>query len=441
MANTEGNIGEGNIRKGKRIYVSEIEKGPVFLEGWVHEIRDLAKVKFILLRDFSGIVQCVVKDKNLFDKCSELTLETVVALKGEAKEAQVKSQEVFNNKIEVDVKEIEIINKAEQLPIQVSERGITTALPKRLDYRSIDLRKPRIKAIFKIQSEIVNSFREFFYNQGFIEIQPPCIIATASEGGTELFPVQYFEKKAYLAQSPQLYKQLAAIALEKVFMTVPVWRAEKHNTIRHLNESRQMDIEVAFVDDIEVMKFAEEVVKFIVSNVIKRCKKELNILGLNLKVPKAKYMSYDETISLLQKNKIDIKYGDDLSPEAEKKLGELFPNTIVFVHSWPIKLKPFYIWPKDFRKGISAGFDALYGGIEISSGGQRIHKADVLIQQLKSKGLKPENFKSYVDSFRYGAPHHSGWSIGLERFTMALLQLDNIREACIWPRDRERLTP
>ncbi len=430
-----------DIEKEKSIYINEIKKGSVVLEGWVHELRDLANIKFLLLRDMSGIIQCVIKDEKLFEEFKELSIESVIAIEGEAREAQVKSPEVTNKNIEINIKDIEIINKAEQLPIQVLEKGITTDISKRLDYRSIDLRKKRTRAIFKIQSEITSAFRQFFRQEGFLEIQTPCIISSASEGGTELFPVQYFEKKAFLAQSPQLYKQLAAISLEKVTCIVPVWRAEKHNTIRHLNEARQMDIEVAFVDDMEVMEHLEKCVQFIVEQVINNCEEELEILNLKLKIPKAKYLSYDETVTLLQKKKINIKHGDDLSPEAEKKLEEIYPNTIVFVHSWPMRLKPFYIWPKDEKKGISAGFDALFGGIEISSGGQRVHKADILIQQLKAKGLKPENFKAYVDSFRYGAPYHSGWSIGLERFTMALLQLDNIREACIWPRDRDRLTP
>jgi nondiscriminating aspartyl-tRNA synthetase len=425
----------------KRDYVSEVKKGQVFMQGWVHELRDLAKIKFILLRDVSGVVQCVVKDEKLFEEFAKLTIESVISVKGAAKEAQVKSPEVTNKNVEVDIKEIEIINKADALPIMVVEKGITTDLSKRLDHRSLDLRKQRTKSIFSIQSEISRSFREFFYQNKFIEIQPPCIISAASEGGTELFSVQYFEKKVFLAQSPQLYKQLAAIALEKVTCIMPVWRAEKHNTIRHLNEARQMDIEAAFADDFQVMEWLDKSVQFIVSNVIKNCPKELEILGLKLKVPKSKYISYEETIKLLQKNKIAIKQGDDLSPESEKKLCELFPDTIVFVHSWPINLKPFYIWPKDEKKNVSAGFDAIYGGIEISSGGQRVHKADVLIKQLKEKDLDPKNFKDYVDSFRYGAPYHSGWSIGLERFTMALLKLDNIREACMFPRDRDRLTP
>ncbi len=427
--------------KNKRVYVNEIKKGPVFLQGWIHELRDLAKIKFILLRDVSGVVQCIIKDEKLFKKFSDLSLESVVEIKGTAKTAQVKSSEVSNHDTEIEIKDIEIINKAEKLPILVAEKdkSIKTDLSKRLDYRSLDIRKQKVKAVFYIQNEIAHAFREFFRKKSFVEIQTPCIIASASEGGTALYPVQYFERKAYLAQSPQLYKQLAAISFEKVTCIVPVWRAEKHNTTRHLNESRQMDMEMAFADDFDVMKYLEECVQFMVSEINENCKKELGILGLKLKIPKAKYLSYDETIKLLQKNKIKIKYGEDVSPEAEKKLGQLFADTIVFVHSWPLSLKPFYIWPKDNK--ISAGFDALYGGIEISSGGQRVHVPKILIKRLKEQKLDPKNFKHYIDAFRYGAPYHSGWSIGLERFTMALLGLNNIREGTLFPRDRDRLTP
>ena len=176
-----------------------------------------------------------------------------------------------------------------------------------------------------------------------------------------------------------------------------------------------------------------------VKQVKKNCAKELEILNVKLKTPKAKYLSYKETIDLLKKNKINLKQGDDLTPEAEEKLNELFPDTVVYIHSWPSSLKPFYIWPKE--GGITGGFDAIYGGIEISSGGQRVHVPKILEKQLKEKGLNPRDFKSYIDAFRYGAPYHSGWSIGLERFTMILCRLNNIREACLFPRDRERLTP
>jgi aspartyl-tRNA synthetase len=394
-------------------------------------------MRFLLLRDTSGIIQCVLKQRSKgFNE--ELTLESVVSIKGKVKKAKVKA-ELARHDIEIEVEELKILNKAEELPIQVNEKTITTGLDKRLDYRSLDIRKPKIKAIFKIQSTIINVFREFFYKEGFIEIQPPGIIATSTEGGTELFEAKYFEKKAYLAQSPQLYKQLGAISMERVFSTSPVWRAEKHDTSRHLNEARQMDIECAFYNDIEIMKWLEKVVQNIVKKIIKDCPKELKLLELKLKVPKAKYLKYKEAINLLSKKGIKIKYGDDFEPKAERKLCSLFPNTIVFTYEWPSELKPFYIWPKG--KGVSSGFDAVYGGIEIASGGQRVHVPDILIKQLKLKKLNPENFKWYIDAFRFGAPEHAGWSIGLERLTQTILSLSNIREGTLFPRDRKRLTP
>jgi len=425
----------------KRVYISEIKSGEnVLLKGWVHEIRDLAKLKFILLRDMSGIVQCVVKDEKVLKKILELTFESVVEIHGKVKKSNIKA-EIARNDVEVEVSELIILNKAENLPMHVNEKSVSSELPTRLDNRFLDIRKPKVKAIFKIQSAIANAFREFFYKKGFIEIQPPGIIATSTEGGTDIFEIKYFDKKAYLAQSPQLYKQLAAISLEKVFSTGAVWRAEKHDTSKHINEIRQMDIEIAFADDIEVMKYLEDAVKFIIKKVIEECKTELEILNLNLKIPNVKYLTYKEAIEVLNKSGFKMKYGDDFEPEAERKICEIFPNSIIFTYEWPIELKPFYIWPKDEKKGISAGFDALFGGIEISSGGQRVHIPEILIKQLKSKKLNPENFKWYVDAFRYGAPMHAGWSIGLERLTQAILKLDNIREATLFPRDRRRLTP
>jgi len=422
----------------KRSYISELKLGQkVLLKGWMFEIRELGKMRFLLLRDASGIVQCVLKQGTKgFNE--ELTLESVVSIKGKVKKANVKA-ELVRHDIEIEVEDLKILGKAEELPIQVNEKTITTGLDKRLDYRSLDIRKPKIKAIFKIQSTIINVFREFFYKEGFIEIQPPGIIATSTEGGTDLFEAKYFEKKAYLAQSPQLYKQLGAISMERVFSTSPVWRAEKHDTSRHLNEARQMDIECAFYNDIEIMKWLEKVVQNIVKKIIKDCPKELKLLELKLKVPKAKYLKYKEAINLLSKKGIKIKYGDDFEPKAERKLCSLFPNTIVFTYEWPSELKPFYIWPKG--KGVSSGFDAVYGGIEIASGGQRVHIPDILIKQLKSKKLNPEDFKWYIDAFRFGAPEHAGWSIGLERLTQTILSLSNIREGTLFPRDRRRLTP
>jgi aspartyl-tRNA synthetase len=425
----------------KKIFVEDIKKKnlkEIRLLGWVHDYRDLKNNKFIILRDSTGSVQCIIKNKDLFEKFKDISLESVIEVYGTLKKAEIKSEFVDIKDKEIEVKDFEILEKAERVPIPIKDK-IETELSKRINFRYIDVRKPEVLAIFKIQSCIVNSFREFFLKKNFIEIQPPSIIATATEGGTELFKVKYFERDAYLAQSPQLYKQLMAISLERVFCVVPVWRAEKHNTIRHLNEIRQMDIEVAFCDDFDVMKILEECVFYIIKKVKKECKEELRKLDKKISVNKAKYLSYKEATEILRKKGIEISYGEDFTPETEKKICEIFKDSLVFVHSWPNLLKPFYIMPKD--EEISCGFDALMNGIEISSGGQRINKYDLLIKRLKEKNLNLENFEFYVNAFRYGAPKHAGWSIGLERFTMALLKLENIREACLFPRDRERLTP
>ncbi|MEA3414429.1 MAG: aspartate--tRNA(Asn) ligase [Nanoarchaeota archaeon] len=422
----------------ERIYIKDLKKGEVLLRGWVYEIRNLSKLKFLILRDMSGMVQCVVKG-DLMAKITELSLESVVEISGKVKEAKVKA-DFCRTDVEIEVLNIKILNKAEKLPIHVNEKTTSTELPTRLDNRSLDVRKPEVAARFKIQSCIINGFRDYFYKKGFMEIQPPAIIATSTEGGTDLFKIKYFEKDAYLAQSPQLYKQLMAISLEKVFSTSTIWRAEKHDTSRHINEIRQMDIEVGFADDMQVMSYLEKSVQFIVIKVLKECEKELKILDLELKIPKAKYLTYEKTIEVLSKNGFKkIKLGDDLEPEMERKLCEIYKDTIVFVYEWPVSIKPFYIWPK--TKKTSGGFDAIYGGLEISSGGQRVHVPDILIEQLKLKGLKPKDFSWYVDAFRYGAPMHAGWSIGLERLSQAMMKVNNIREVTLFPRDRKRLTP
>ena len=425
----------------ERTYISDLKSGKeVLIKGWVYDYRVLSKMAFIVLRDFTGYVQCISKEPSIVKQISSLTMESVIEVKGKVKDANVKEQNARKD-IEVEISSMSFISKAEQLPIQVNEKAVRAELPARLDNRSLDVRKPEINAIFKIQSTIIHSFREFFYNKDFVEIQPPAIIATSTEGGTDLFKVDYFGKPVYLAQSPQLYKQLMAISMEKVFSTTTIWRAEKHDTSKHINEIRQMDIECAFCDDLSVMKYAEEVVKYLVKKVIEKNKKELEILNLKLEVPEAKYLTYAEAIALMNKHGIKMKIGDDFEPEAERKLCSLFPNHMVFTYEWPISIKPFYIWPKDQKKGISAGFDLLFNGIEISSGGQRVHIPEVLIQQLKSKKLNPKDFQWYIDAFKYGAPPHAGWSIGLERMTQTLLKLPNIREGTLFPRDRMRLTP
>jgi len=424
----------------KRVLVKDLfssSEKKVEIAGWVQNSRDLSKVKFLLLRDSSGVVQVTgVKGETpeeVFKMIDKIPRESVIYVSGELKSSKQApgGKEVFPDKILV-------LNPSEELLIDVSEFS-KTELPKRLDYRFLDFHRKRTQAIFRIQTEIANSFREYFYNKNYVELQPPCVIGTSSEGGTELFAVQYFEKKAYLAQSPQLYKQMLACSMEKTFTITPVWRAEKHNTPRHINEIRQMDIECAFMNQMDIMKELEGVVKHIVSNVLKKCKNELNILGIkNLKIPKGVYLPYEQAIK-----EAGGTPGEDFTPEQERVLCQKYPGDVVFTYSWPSSIKPFYIMPKDQdpKSKSSEGFDALYGGVEISSGGQRIHLPELLIERLKAKKLNPKSFKDYIDSFRFGAPFHSGWSIGLERLTQIICGLDNVKEATMFPRDRDRLNP
>ena len=420
----------------KRKLIKDVKSGKVEVSGWVYNTRALGKIKFLLLRDISGIVQVTaVKgkvDSKIFDEIDKLTSESVVYVKGEVKPSK---QAPGGREIIPD--ELIVLAEADALPIDVSDFS-KTELPKRLDFRFLDLHRRKIQAIFKIKSTIMQAYSEFMIKEGAIEAVFPSIISSSSEGGTELFEAKYFNRKAFLSQSCQLYKQMLACSMEKVFAIFTVWRAEKHNTVRHLNESRQLDFEMAFADEFTVMDVLARSVQFIVKEILKKNKEDLEVLEVDLKVPKVKYLTFEEVSKLMKKYKISMG-GDDLNGEAEKKLGELFPDTIVFVHDWPLKGKPFYIMPKGEK--LSRGFDAIYKGVEISSGGQRIHNPELLEKRIKAKGLNVKNFKSYIDSFRYGAPPHAGWGMGLERLLMQILNLSNIRESVLFPRDRDRLVP
>lgn len=414
----------------------------ITIAGWLYDNRDLGKLRFLLIRDFTGEIQVTgfkgETPAEVFESMGKITRESVVVISGVVK----KSAKAPGGR-EIAPTTFEVIAVAEQpLPIDVTDFS-KTELPKRLDYRFLDFHRRKTQAIFKIQSTIAQSFIEHFANQGFVILQSPCLISAASEGGADLFKVKYFEKEACLAQSPQLYKQMLACSMEKVTMISTVWRAEKHNTVRHINEIRQMDIEAAFHNQMSIMKLEEGAVQYMIEQILKRNAADLALLGVVLKIPKAHYISYTDAIALLKKEGVKISYGEDLSPEAEKKLGELYPDDMVFVHSWPLTLRAFYIMPQgeNSKAELSEGFDLIYKGLEITSGGQRIHLPELLTQRIKSKGLNPKDFKDYIDSFRYGAPPHSGWSIGLERFTMLVTEQENIREATMFPRDRDRLTP
>ncbi len=412
------------------------------INGFAEEIRDLGGIKFIKLHTISGDIQITLPKKiipkELFDKVDKITRQSALTVIGDLKE----NKQAPDGK-EIIPKEIEIVNLAETpLPLEPSEKT-PAELETRLDWRFLDFRTEKTLAIFKIQNEILRSFREYLIKEGFFEIQPPCIIASASEGGADLFKIPYFEKEAYLAQSPQLYKQMCAISLGKVFMTTPVWRAEKFNKPTHLNEIRQLDIEMAFIKSEEdAMEVLENVFVHILKSVQKNCKKELKLLSREIKIPKLplKRITYTEAVEALKKQGEEIEWGDDFSKLQEEKLSKIFGDTF-FMKDWPTVVKAFYTMPNEKDNKICRAFDLIHNGLEIASGTQRVHIPDLLIKQIKKFSMNPEDFKYYIDCFRYGAPPHAGWSFGLERITMTITGMKNIRECCMFPRDRNRLTP
>jgi aspartyl-tRNA synthetase len=424
-----------------RILIGEVKNHidtEVEISGWTQNIRIMSTVLFIELRDVSGTVQGVLLKKGneeLFETLKALPRESVLSMTGQA----VKSQAKIG--YEVQIKHLDILNRAETpLPLGVVDK-IESDIETRLENRFLDLRRPEKLSIFKIQSTISNSIRNFFVNSGFIEIHSPKIVAAATEGGTELFPVKYFEKNAYLSQSPQLYKEMMMSAgFDKVFEVAPAFRAEEHNTPRHINEFTSIDMEMSFVNDEGVMDVLENVVKTAYKAAADTNERELEILGVpkpNLDY-KFKRITYSEYVQMANQKGIVLNDGEDLSTQVLKTVGGEIKE-FYFITRWPRELKPFYVQPYDEK--YSRGFDLQFGELEITSGAQRVHSPEVLINNLKSKGLNPDSFSFYVNTFKYGMPPHAGWAIGLERLTMVLLDIANIRETTLFPRDRTRVTP
>ncbi len=420
----------------------------VVLMGWVHILRDKGRIKFLILRDEGGTVQITIPKKKVseevFDISGRLKPEAVVAVEGEVVEAPQSKTGV-----EVIPHSIHILNTSEPLPIDVVEGKVSIELDTRLNYRILDLRKPTVNAIFRIQHSLVRFSREFLESNGFVEIHTPKIVAEATEGGANLFEIQYFERKAFLAQSPQFYKQLMLLAgFGRVFEIAPVFRAEKHNTRRHINEYTSFDFEMAWIGGVEdVMQMEEQMLSYAFAKTLEASERELKLLGVDLKVPKTPFprIKYAEVIDLLNSEGKEISIHDDLDPESERMLGEIFPEKfgtdLVFITHYPLELRPAYTMPSLTDEGMTESFDLTYKGMEITTGGQRIHLYDLLVERFKAKGFNPDHFRFYLDPFRYGAPPHGGLGLGVERLTMQLLGLENIREAALLPRDRDRLTP
>ncbi len=409
-------------------------KGKVITAGFVHEFRNLGKIKFVILRDWTGIIQLVLKGEKFKDL--DLNREDVIFIVG-----TTKAKGNAPNSVEIVVEELEVLSKVrKKLPVDTKDL-VKSELETRLNYRFLDLRREKIKNIFLVKAELSKAFSDACIKRRFVEIHPTEIVGAATEGGADVFEVKYFEKKAFLAQSPQLYKQMAVIGgLEKVFMKTHVFRAEKHNTTTHLNEVLQMDIECAFIDDRKAMDYLEEIFLEMLrgANALE-ITRELNP---DFEVPKeVKRYTYTEIVDLLKENNVEVKWGEDFSKEQEKKMFEILEEEAFIIHEWPTLSRAFYSMPKEGDEEICLAYDLMYKGLEIASGAQRIHIPEMLEEQLKKRGLSPKDFEFYLEAFRYGAPPHAGWSIGLERITMKALNLQNIREATLFPRDRTRITP
>ncbi len=414
----------------------------VVIMGWIRELRDMGKIKFLKLADKEDFVQIKIKEgevnPNLIKKVEGLRREYVVAIKG-----IVSANKEAPGGREIVPLEIKILNTSEgPLPLEVETKKTPAELTTRLDSRFIDLRKAEIVAIFKITGTLKLSFLEYFKKQGFVNVNTPVIVSAATEGGAELFPVKYFDKEVFLNQSPQLYKQiLMASGLDKVSIVTPVFRAEPHDTPRHLNEAVQMDIEVAFVrNEEDALKYYDNFLKYAIERVKEDNLKELEALKINLEtLGKIKRITYDEALETLKKGKMKINWGEDIPPEGEKVICKDYNPVIIT--KWPTKIRAFYSMPEPSNPKVCRAYDLLYNGIEISSGAQRVHVYEDLLKVMKSRGINPKNFEFYLNAFRYGMPPHAGWSIALERFTMALLNLPNIKEATLFPRTKERVTP
>ena len=419
----------------------DMDGAEVTLFGWVQEVRDLGGIRFIILQDREGTIQVTIPKKRVapevLSKSDALQKRFSIGVKG-----TVKKTAMTPRGIEVIPKEIRVFNvAAEQLPIDIT--GKTPAnIEVRLDARALDLSLEQNAAAFKVQHHALAAIRDFLFEKGFLEVHTPRIIASATEGGAELFPVDYFGRKAYLAQSPQLYKEQLTMSLEKVFEVGPFFRAELSHTRRHLSEFVSVDIEQAFANADDVMSLLEQVIQHTCKAVAEKCSKELAALKYRATVPEIpfKRFTYDEILADLKEHGVVIPWGEDITTQAFRTLGKE-RGYYYFITDWPTHSKAFYIKPKEGKPELCEGFDLMWRWIELVSGGTRIAEKNLLMERMKEKGLNPDSFKYHLQAFDYGMAPHAGWAIGLERLTMVLTGKKNIREVSLYPRDQTRLTP
>ena len=425
-------------------YASQITKENIGFEvivaGWIEDFRDIGKLGFIMLRDVSGLVQTVLKGEHL-QKARNIPRQSNVLIIGKVQDTKSK-----NFPIELSVSEIIVLSEASlSLPIDPTGR-VESNLDTRLDSRALDLRNPKVLNIFVLRSGILRVIRDFFSEQNFIEVNTPKIIGSASEGGSNLFSFDYFKRKGYLAQSPQLYKEQLVLSLDRVFEIAPYFRAENSHTLRHLNEFQSVDMEAAYLDYTAVMDLVEDLIKRIL-NFTKdsgRVEIENPLLEqktfeelINKPFPRIRY---EDCITELKKLGEKVEFGEDLSDASLKKLGERF-DKFFFILDWPLDLKPFYIHEKEDDPKISKSFDLQFGYLELVSGGTRQHDVSKLKKRLEVQGLSHQSFRDHLRVFEWGMPPHSGCGLGLDRLLMVLAGVNNIRETVLYPRDTTRISP
>ncbi|MEM2041570.1 MAG: aspartate--tRNA(Asn) ligase [Nitrososphaerota archaeon] len=429
----------------KRIFAIDVQKqndGLVgYLLGWVHEIRDLGSLVFIVLRDRTGTCQVSLRrdslNQNELAELDKITKESVVRVDG-----IVRMEPKSRLGAELKASNLVVLSRAaESLPYDVVGK-VKATMNTRLENRILDLRRPEHRAIFLIGDTVLSACREYLRSLGFVEVRTPRIIATATEGGASLFEVKYFDKTAYLAQSPQLYKEELVTVFERVFEIGPFFRAEESHTRRHISEFTSVDIEAAFLNYEGVMKILEELIVYVIEKVISERNRELKLLGVSLKVPKIPFLriSYDEALRELEDLGLKKKWGDDFTTQELRLLGSKHLG-FYFITHFPTATKPFYIKPSDRDESVSESFDLMYQWLELSSGGTRISDRKLLESRIREQGLNPDAFRYHLKVYDYGMPLHAGWGLGFERLLMVLTRKTNIRETILFPRDKFRLTP
>lgn len=437
------------VKEKKTIGIREILSGDyvgktVKMNGAVHNIRDMGEFAFIILRKAEGLVQCVYEEgKTEFD-LKDLKEESAVEVTG-----VIALEERAPQGFELRLTGIRVLSEpAETMPIAINKWKMNTSLETRLSLRPVSLRNVRERAKFKIQEGIVRGFREFLSSQGFTEVHTPKIVSRGAEGGANVFKLNYFNKKAELGQSPQFYKQMMVGVFDRVFEVAPVFRAEKHNTTRHLNEYIGLDFEMGYIDSFEdVMAMETGFLKYTMELLKSEYKKELDMLGIDLpsisQIPHVRFAEAKQLVSEKYNRKIRNPF--DLEPEEEVLIGRYFKeeydSDFVFVTHYPSKKRPFYAMDDPEDTSVTLSFDLLYKGLEITTGGQRIHDYQMILEKMEKRGMDPEDIKDYLMIFKYGMPPHGGLGIGLERLTMRLLDEQNVRETSLFPRDVTRLEP